>query len=305
MKKKILITDPLPDFVLKKLREKGEVTYAGGGLGNPSFRRAIEDAEILIVRSATKIDRVLLRRAKKLKVVITATHGFEHVDLAELEKRKIKFHRTPAAAIGVTEFVFCMMLSLLRNIPAADNSVRYGKWDRERFTGRELFGKTLGVVGLGPIGQDVCRMAKHFGMQIVACDPNSMVTGSELERLSIKLLPLVQVLQKADILTIHAHLNDKTKHMIGSREIEKMKPGSYLINTARGGLVDQEALCRALRSGHLAGAALDVYEREPIPKNDPITKLPNMILTPHIGIQTEEGMERIGKKVLEIIAKLV
>lgn len=301
--KKVVVTEPLPKFVTEKLRKKCKLVYRGM-IKRKNLEHEIRNADVLIVRSKTRVGRDLIDRAEKLRAVITATHGFEHVDAGYLRKKKIRFYRTPSAAIGVTELVFGLMISLLRNIPKADQSVRKKRWLRERFIGNELFGKTLGIVGLGPIGQDVYRMARHFGMKIAACDPNHMATENDLERLNIKLKPLSYVLKKADILTLHEHLNEKTRYLIGAKEIKTMKEGSYIINTARGALLNNHVLFRALRTGHIAGAALDVYEEEP-PKNLPLIRLPNVILTPHIGIQTEEGMERIGKKVLQIAGRYI
>ncbi len=297
--RKILLTEPFPDFVISGLRKFGKVVHILKPSAE-SLSKEIPEAEILIIRSKTRLDKKLIGKGKKLRLVITATHGFEHVDTEELEKMGIEFHTIPMATTGMREFVFGMMISLLRKIPQADRSVREGKWLRHDFPGGEIFGKTLGIVGLGPIGKDVARIAKHMGMEITACDPNNLITGSELTGMGIKLEPLSRVIRSADVLTIHAHLNEKTMHIIGKRELEGMKKGSYLINTARGGLVDQEALFRAIKSGHLAGAALDVYEEEP-PGEDPITKLDNVVLTPHIGGITKESTERVGRKVLEIV----
>ncbi len=298
---KILITEPFPDFVISGLRKKGKVTH----IVKPSAKAVsihIGDADVLIIRSKTKVDKTLLNKAKKLRLVITATHGFEHIDVEELKKRKIRFFTTPVATIGMTEFVFGMMFSLLRRIPEADRSIRSGQWKMHDLEGKELFAKTLGVVGLGPIGKDVARIGKLLGMKILACDPNNMITESELERMDIRLCSLSHVIKNADIVTMHAHLNDRTYHMIGKKELAKMKKGSFFINTARGGLVDEHSLYESLTSKHLAGAALDVFEKEP-PGSNPLTKLSNVILTPHIGINTAETSERVGKKVLDIIRK--
>ncbi|MBN2043322.1 MAG: hydroxyacid dehydrogenase [Candidatus Aenigmarchaeota archaeon] len=299
--KKILITEPYPDFVISGLRKTGKVIH----VLNPSAKameREIKDADILVVRSKTKIDKRLLDKAGKLRLVITATHGFEHVDVEELKRRKIRFFTTPAATIGMTEFVFGMIISLLRRIPEADRSIRKGKWERHGIEGKELFGKTLGVVGLGPIGKDVARIGRMLGMKIIACDPNNMITESELARMGIRLRTLSYVIKNADILTIHAHLNEKTYHMIGSRQISSMKRGSYIIHTARGGLVDENALLKAMKSGQIAGAALDVFEKEPL-VNDSLKGLRNVVLTPHMGINTKESGERIGKMILDTVKK--
>ena len=292
---KVLLIGKYPDFVIKGIRKKAELVH----LTQPDRKRIakeIESTNVLIVTTKTKVDRKLLEKTENLKVVITFSHGYEHVDVETLEKMGTRFYTIPGTTASVAELTFGLMIAVLRKIPEHDRRMKRGEWKKE--LGHELRGKTLGVVGLGPIGREVCRIAKSFGMKVVACDPNQLLKG----RVKVRMVSFDRLLRISDIITLHAHLNEETWHMIGEKEIGKMKRSAVLINTARGGLVDSEALHRALKSGRIAGAGLDVYEREP-PGKDKLVRLPNVVCTPHTGADTFEGRERKGEILLEIFEK--
>ena len=204
---------------------------------------------------------------------------------------------------GVSELTILLMLGVFRRITGLDESVRKGSWKKD--PGRELNDKVLGVIGLGPIGREVCRLGKAFGMKVIAYDPlhprlRKTLRGRGIS--GIKIIGLDKLLERSDVVSLHAHLNPKTRYMINRKSLKKMKKGAVVINTARGGLIDQKALYEELKSGHLGGAGLDVYEKEPLGK-DPLAKLPNVVLTPHVGSYTEDSIMRISEMVVRLVRK--
>ncbi len=297
---KILFAGKYPDFVIEEAKTIAHVVHLAEP-GRKEMYTEIGDADIVIVTPRVRASRRLLERAKQLKVMITFSHGYEHVDTDALGEMGIKFYNIPGSTSSVTELTFGLMIAVMRKIPAHDRRMKKGGWKRgKKDFGHELRGKTLGVVGLGPIGRDVCRVAKCFGMNVLACDPNNLARG----KIRVKRVNLDALLRKSDIISLHAHLNEDTKHMIGEREIGKMKKSAILVNTARGGLVDSEALHRALKSGRIAGAGLDVFEKEP-PGKDKLVRLPNVVCTPHAGADTFESLRRKGEMLLDILRKEV
>lgn len=294
----ILIIGRYPDFVLEEIErelKKAKIFHVTKQ-NTKKAKKYIPSAEVIIVTPATKVGKKFLKKAKSLKTLITFSHGYEHVDLRELERIGVKFHTIPGSTPSVAELTFGLMISVLRNIPKHDKRMKRGVWKKD--FGRELYGKTLGVIGLGPIGRDVCRIAKSFGMKVVAHDPNKLAKG----KLNINMVSMRKLLEISDVVSLHAHLTPETKHLIGSKELKTMKNSAILINTARGGLVDSRALYRALKSGTIAGAGLDVFEKEPPGKNR-IVRLPNVVCTPHAGAHTIEGEERKAKMLIDILKK--
>lgn len=253
---------------------------------------ALEAAEALIVRSKTKVTADFLGQAPLLKIIGRPGTGVDNVDVAAATARGIVVMNTPAGnSISAAEHAMGLMLALLRKIPQADASLKQGKWDRQKFMGSELHDKTLGVIGLGKIGTEVVRRAESFKMRVLVYDP--FVSAEVARELNVTLVPLEELLAKADIVSLHAPLNAATRRLINASNIALMKNGAYLVNAARGDLVDESALLEALWSGKLAGAALDVFIGEPKPNADLVT-LPNVVATPHIGASTHEAQEKVG-----------
>ncbi len=256
--------------------------------------------EVLVFRSGVEISAEIMDMAPDLGLVIRAGSGFDNIDLEHAERRGIRVVRIPKpAADAVAEFTLGLIIAASRNIVPADSMLRSGHWPKRELGGHLLRGKVLGIVGAGNIGTRVGELASAIGMQVVACIESSVPEWKPPP--SIQPADLDAVIAKADFLTIHTPLTEKTVSLIGRRELARMKPGSYLISTARGTIVDEEALYEALVSGHLAGAALDVHEREGdgvIPK---LAKLSNIVLTPHIAGMALESQSAIGRRVIELI----
>ncbi|MCP4200640.1 MAG: phosphoglycerate dehydrogenase [bacterium] len=296
---RILLCDPLDPSGLEIFREAGAQLRQLGDDEREKLPEIVEDFDAIVVRSRTKVTAELLRRGRKLKVVGRAGIGVDNVDIAAATDLGILVVNAPTAnLVSATEHTFALLLALARNVPAADRSLRAGEWDRKRFLGRELDGKTLGVVGLGRIGQAVAHRARAFGMTIVAYDP--YLDPSAAKRLDIEMDTLEAVLGRADVVTLHMPLTDETRDLISAARIAQMKQGSILVNCARGGIVDDKALLEALESGHLAGAALDVFEVEP-PEDRSLIDHPKVVGTPHIGAQTREAQERVATQTARMV----
>ena len=299
---KILVTDPIHEDGLKALQEFAEVEVVTG-LNPAELIEKVKGHEVLVVRSATKVTKEVIDVGKQLKVIARAGVGLDNIDVKAAEARRIKVLNAPEApTIAVAELVLGHMLSSARHLPRADAGVKAGQWEKSKLMGTELRDKTLGIVGTGRIGRAVGYKAKAFLMNLLAHD---VIQNAEFaERTGAKYVDLDVLLRESDYVTLHVPLTPKTKHMIGKRELELMKPTAVLINTSRGGIVDEEALVEALRAGKIAGACLDVYEREP-PRDSPLLKLPNVVLTPHLGASTREAQRDaaiiIAKKVKEAL----
>ncbi len=293
---KVLITDPIAPEGVKLLRESGfsvdeQPEWKGGKL-----IENIKGYHAIIVRSATKVTAEVIEAADELKVIGRAGVGLDNIDLEAAKKHGIKVFNTPGAtAISVAELALGFMLSCARWIPRADRSIRNGKWEKKKFKGIELYGKTLGIVGIGRIGTELAKRASALGMSVIAYDP--FVKWHDIA----KLVELDELLKEADFISLHLPLTEETRHLISAREFELMKDGAVLINAARGGIVDEAALVEALKSGKLRCASLDVYEHEPLPEDSPLRELDNIVMTPHIGAQTVEGQRRAG---IEIATKI-
>jgi D-3-phosphoglycerate dehydrogenase len=256
------------------------------------IRAALAEADALILRSRTRVTAELLDHARRLKVIGRPGTGVDNIDVAAATRRGIVVMNTPAGnSISAAEHTIALMLALARRIPEAHASLREGKWERHRFIGSELNEKVLGIVGFGKIGMEVARRARSFNMKIVVYDP--FVSDAVARDHGVALVGLDDLLLQADIVTLHAPLTASTRGLLGAEAFAKMKPGAFLINAARGELVDESALRAALESRHLAGAALDVFSSEPNP--DPgLVRLANVVATPHIGASTVEAQEKVG-----------
>ena len=305
MKVKEEMTERLTILVADKVSETGmqlllsdphfDVIQAHGWEPE-QFTEALGRAHALIVRSATKVTRELLEGADHLRVIGRAGVGVDNIDLDAATEKGIPVLNAPSGnTISAAELTFALILAVVRRIPSADRSVRAGEWTRSRFAGMELRGKTLALVGAGRIGGEVARRAQSFGMRTIAYDPylvEERAAAIGLERVSFE-----EALQVADVLSLHVPLTASTEGMIGAEQLAAMKSSAFLINAARGGVVDEAALSKALVEGEIAGAALDVYAEEPIPDGSPLREAPNLVLAPHLGASTAEAQELVATEI--------
>lgn len=297
---RVVITEPLPRESLKPLESVAELTFLDRPLPPSELYPLIRDADALITRSGTRVDRELLAAAPRVRVVGRAGVGVDNIDLdAATERGVIVVNVAGGNAVAVAEHVFGTLLALMRKLREADASVRSGAWQRSRFVGDELRGKVLGIVGLGRIGGEVAARARAFGMRVIACDP--YIPTSRFAAFDAEPAGFDDLLAAADIVTIHTPLTDETRYLFDGPALDRMKPGAYLVNCARGAIVDEEALAQRLEAGRLAGAVVDVYEQEP-PEGTPLAKLPNVLLTPHIGGSTREALDAIAHTIAEQVA---
>ncbi|MGC8828822.1 MAG: phosphoglycerate dehydrogenase [Verrucomicrobiia bacterium] len=298
----ILVCDPVsPKGIALLEKQPGfKVTVLKQRLAEPELLPLVADKTALIVRSETKITKAVIDAARQLKVVGRAGVGVDNVDVEYATQRGVVVMNTPGGnTISTAELTFSMLLSLARNIPQAHASMKAGEWNRKAFAGIEVFGKTLGVLGLGRIGSEVAKRAQAFGMKVLGYDPYISLTRAK--SLQIEMADLDEIYARADFITVHMPLTDETRGMINAETISKMKTGVRIINCARGGIVVENDLCEAIKSGKVAGAALDVYEVEPLPKDSPLRQLPQVIMTPHLGASTEEAQDNVGIEIAEAI----
>ncbi|MBI3324538.1 MAG: phosphoglycerate dehydrogenase [Candidatus Omnitrophica bacterium] len=297
----VLVADTLSPDGLKILQAEPELKVeVKTGLSPKDLAAAIKPYEGVIVRSSSKITAEVIERADRLKVIGRAGVGLDNVDLEAATRRGIIVMNVPGGnTISAAEHTMSLILASARRIPQADSHVRSGKWERAKFVGVELLGKTLGIVGLGKIGAEVAKRAQSFGMRVIAHDP--FLTEERAHQIDVQVMGLPQLLAAADFVTVHIPLSAQTKHLIGAKELGMMKRSAYLINCARGGIVDEAALAEAITAGRLAGAGLDVFEAEP-PGESPLFKLPQVVLTPHLGASTEEAQLNVAIEVAKQVA---
>jgi D-3-phosphoglycerate dehydrogenase / 2-oxoglutarate reductase len=295
---KIFVTDDVSDTGLEPLRSAGFKVEKRMGLSRAELTEALKDADGLIVRSETKVTADLLDAAASLRVIGRAGVGVDNIDVPAATMRGVVVMNAPDGnTITTAEHTIALLVSLARSIPQANSSLKAGRWERKKFVGVELQGKTLGIIGLGRIGRVVASRARALGMQIVAYDP--FIAPEQARDLEIELAPLDDVYARADFLTVHTPLTAETRGLIDREVLSKLKYGARLINCARGGLVDEDALYEALTNGSIAGAALDVFSQEPPPQNDRLLQLDQVIATPHLGASTTEAQEGVAFTVAE------
>ncbi|HJP90798.1 MAG TPA: phosphoglycerate dehydrogenase [Pyrinomonadaceae bacterium] len=298
MTTKIFVADDVSESGLGPLRSAGFVVEKRTGLPPAELREALKDSEGLIVRSETKVTADLLDSANSLRVIGRAGVGVDNIDVSAATIRGIVVMNAPDGnTITTAEHTIALLISLARSIPQASGSLKAGRWDRKKFIGVELQGKTLGVVGLGRIGRVVASRARAMGMQIVAYDP--FIAPEHARDLEIELASLDDVYARADFLTVHTPLTPETRGLIDRQAIAKMKKGARIINCARGGLVDEQALYEAITNGSIAGAALDVFVEEPPPADHQLLQLEQVVVTPHLGASTKEAQEGVAFTVAE------
>ena len=295
---KIFVSDDVNEDKLEPLRAAGFAVEKRIKLSVDELKEALKDADGLIVRSETKVTKDVMDAAMKLRVIGRAGVGVDNIDVAGATERGIVVMNAPDGnTITTGEHAIALLVALARNVPQASASLKEGKWDKKKFVGVELLGKTLGIVGLGRIGKVVATRAKGFGMNIVAYDP--FFSPEQARDMEIEMVSLDEVFARADFLTVHTPMTSETRGIIGAEAFSKMKKGVRVINCARGGLVDEVALYNAIKEGIVAGAALDVFEQEPPAPDNPLLKLDNVIVTPHLGASTKEAQEGVALTVAE------
>ena len=294
----MLIADKLAQSTVAALGDQVEVRWVDGP-DREKLLAAVPEADALLVRSATTVDAEVLAAAPKLKIVARAGVGLDNVDVDAATERGVLVVNAPTSNIhSAAEHALALLLSASRQIPAADATLREHTWKRSKFSGTEIFGKTVGIVGLGRIGQLVAARIEAFGTHLIAYDP--YVSPARAAQLGIELLPLDELLARADFISVHLPKTSETAGLIDKDALAKTKPGVIIVNAARGGLVDEAALAEAISSGHVRAAGLDVFSSEPC-TDSPLFELPQVVVTPHLGASTEEAQDRAGTDVAESV----
>jgi D-3-phosphoglycerate dehydrogenase len=299
---KVLVSDTLSDAGLAILRSHAElsVEYAPG-LKEAELAAKIPGFDGLVIRSGSKVTKKVIEAATTLKVIGRAGIGVDNVDVPAASKRGIVVMNTPTGnAVTTAEHAITLLMSLARKVPQATQSMKAGKWEKTKFQGRELAGKTLGILGMGNIGRIVADRAKGLKMDVIAFDP--VLTADRAAQFGVELVSLAEIWARADAITAHTPLNEQTKGVVNDAAIAEMKAGVLLVNCARGGIYDEAALGRGLASGKIGGVALDVFVEEP-PGDHPLLKFDNVICTPHLGASTEEAQERVALEIAEQVAQ--
>jgi D-3-phosphoglycerate dehydrogenase len=299
--RRVVLADPISPEGVRLLEDAGTLEVDDrAGVPREVLKEALAEAAALIVRSSTTVDRDLLEAADALQVIGRAGVGVDNIDVQEATRRGIAVLNAPGGnTLSTAELAFGLLLAAARRIPAAERSLRDGRWDRKAFRGVQLHGKRLGVVGAGRIGSEVVARAHAFGMDVAVHDP--YLPRERAEDMGVELLELEALLERSDFVTLHAPLTDQTAGMIGDAELALMPEGAVLVNAARGGLVDEEALARALEDGHLGGAAVDVYQDEPLPDDHPLRTAPDVVMTPHLGAATDAAKRGVAVEIAEAV----
>jgi D-3-phosphoglycerate dehydrogenase len=300
---RVFISDKLEEAGIDILRGAGVEIDNRPGLKGNDLKEALQAADGVVVRSGTTITAELLENPGKLRAIVRGGVGVDNIDVAAATRKGIVVMNTPDAnTLSTAEHTISLLMSMARHIPAADASMRTGKWEKSKFLGAQLTGKTLGVIGLGRIGREVARRAAQgLGMNVIGFDP--VLAPSASAQLGIQTAPSVDELcPKCDFVTVHTPLTPETRHMLGAKQLALLPKGARVINCARGGIVDEQALLAALDSGHLAGAALDVFETEPVPADSPFLKQPKMVVTPHLGASTAEAQLLVARDSAQLLA---
>jgi D-3-phosphoglycerate dehydrogenase len=296
---RILITDGLEADAIASLKKAHQVDVAE--LDAKPLLDRVSAYDALIVRGRTKVTKDVLANATNLKVVGRAGVGVDNIDVSEATARKVLVVNAPSAStVSVAELAIGHMISWCRFLPQADKSVKEGKWEKKQFDGHEIYGKTLGLIGSGRIGAEVAKRAQAFGMTVIAFDP--YLPPEVAQKINVALVDKEAVLRQSDFISIHAALTPETRGMIGAKDFSMMKKSAVLVNCARGEIVQEAALADALKTGALAGAALDVYEKEP-PVGSPLLSAPHIVFTPHLGASTHEAQTRAGAVIADQVMK--
>ena len=298
---KVLACDGIDPAAVQMIRAAGHEVTEAKGLAAPDLITALRGVHGLLVRSATKVTADVLANAAELRVVVRAGTGLDNVDRAAAEARGVAVRNTPNAnSISVAEITFGMLLALERHLVPASTDLKAGRWEKTKYAGREVAGRTIGVIGFGRIGREVAIRARAFGMHVIAFDPLVKIAPAGFDW--VRIADRDTVLRECDVLTLHVPLTDDTRHSLSAREFGLMKKDAVLINASRGGVVDEVALQAALAGGRLRAAAIDVFEKEPAPADHPLIALPNVLTLPHLGASTREAQQRAG---LDAVAALL
>lgn len=299
---RVLISDKMEEPGLEILRQAGVEIDERPGLKGEELKAALRLADGVVVRSGTRITADLIENPGKLKAVVRGGVGVDNIDVAAATRQGIVVMNTPDAnTFSTAEHTISLLMSLARHIPAADASMRQGKWEKGKFLGCQLTGKTLGVIGLGRIGREVARRAgQGLDMKVIGYDP--ALAASAAAQLGIEAFSSVdEMLPRCDFITVHTPLVEQTKNLIGAKQLALMPKGGRVINCARGGIINEQAVVEALKSGHLAGAAFDVFVEEPIAKDHPFLALPNVVITPHLGAATAEAQLLVARESAQLL----
>ena len=293
---RILVSDPIAPEGVELLKQQADVEVRAG-LKPQELIEIIGDFEALVVRSETKVTAQVIGAGKRLQVIARAGIGVDNIDLDAATGAGIAVVNAPTGnTVAAAEHTLALILALARNVPQAYQSLKEGQWNRSAFMGIEVRNKTLGIIGLGRVGSEVARRAQSFSMHLIAHDP--FVSPDFARLLGLELVPLDKLLARSDFVTLHTALTEGTRHLIGDEELATMKPGSRIINVARGELIDEDALVRALDAGPIGGAALDVFSQEP-PGDSPLVKHPKVVVTPHLGASTQEAQTEVAVEAAE------
>jgi D-3-phosphoglycerate dehydrogenase / 2-oxoglutarate reductase len=303
----ILITEPeyFTSESIEKMRKIGKV--AAKRMERAKLLKTVRNIDVLVVRIETKVNKELILNAKKLRGVISTTTGLNHIDMEALKLRDIPvFSLHGTHSVSTAEHAIALLFSAARNIPSAHTHIIGGQWKRWKYIGTELTGKTLGILGIGRVGTEVAQRARGLKMKVIAYDP--FVNKKEITKRGGQKVSWNTFLKKSDFITLHAPLTEKTRGILGKKEIEKMKHGIIIINTARGAIIKQKALLEAMRSGKIRAAAIDVYEKEPLPSSSPLhhyaKKHENLVLTPHLGASTREAVANASQFAVDALLKI-
>jgi len=297
---KVLVTDALDEEALVRLRAAGHEVQVTPGVQGAALIAALDGCAGLLVRGGTRVTAEVLRESKSLRVVVRAGSGLDNVDQAEARKRGVAVFNTPAAnAVSVAELVIGALIAFERHIVPAATALRAGRWEKNAYQGRELAGRAIGLLGFGRIAREVARRARAFGMAVHAADPLLSPWPERWEW--VHRSSLDAMLPTVDILSLHVPLTADTRGLLGDAELARMKPDALLVNAARGGVVDESALCLALQSRALRGAIVDVFAVEPAPADHPLLAFPNVLALPHLGAQSAEAQRRAGLEAADLM----
>jgi D-3-phosphoglycerate dehydrogenase len=290
---RVLVADAIEESAMAKIKAAGlEVVVRNKDTDGP-IEKQIKGFDCVIVRSATKITREVIEAADNLKLIVRAGVGLDNVDKEAADEKGIEVQNTPEApTVSVAEMVFAMMFAMARNITQADSSMKNERWEKKKFTGTELWNKTIGIIGFGRIGREVAKKAKAFDMKVLVYDVLDI--DKMCMEMGVKKTNFIDLIKNSDYISVHVPLVPQTKGMLGEKEFALMKKTVFLVNTARGGVIDEKALLKALNESKIAGAALDVFENEP-PLDWELAKHPRLVATPHLSSSTEEAQVRVGE----------
>lgn len=300
----IVITEFMDEKAVSSLEKEFHVVYDKALVDKKDeLLKIITDCDAIIVRNKTQVRGELLASAKKLRVVGRLGVGLDNIDVSECKNRNIAvIPATGANNVSVAEYVLAGLLMLARGCYQNLGDVAAGQWPRERMVGGEIFGKTLGLLGFGGIARDVARRAQAFGMDVIAYDPFIPADAPVWQEYGVNAVSLEDMLSQADAVSLHVPLTDSTRGLFNAERIRRMKQGAFLVNTARGGIVDENALAEALNSGQLGGAMIDVFSKEPLPADSPLARVPSCLLTPHIAGVTHESNTRVSAMIAAKVA---